>query len=67
MNNPVTAKFLERLTKEELEQVLIELIEKDSQQNFYGDVEARMDTAETFADGSPRLVPFTGFTIIARK
>ncbi|OWZ03145.1 2-heptaprenyl-1,4-naphthoquinone methyltransferase [Phytophthora megakarya] len=68
MNNPFSAKFLERLTKEEMEQTLIELMEKDAQQNFYQEGGTlKKDSADPFADGGPRLIPFTGFTIIARK
>eukprot|EP00644_Phytophthora_capsici_P001511 jgi/Phyca11/104806/e_gw1.10.266.1 len=66
MNNPVCTKFLERLTKEQLEQTLIELVEKDAQENFYQEG-AQLDTADPFADGKPRLIPFIGFTILARK
>ncbi|KAL3672737.1 hypothetical protein V7S43_002029 [Phytophthora oleae] len=67
MNNPFTTKFLERLTKEQMEQMLIELLEKDAQANYYQEGRAQPDSADPFADGQPRLIPFTGFTIIARK
>ncbi|OWZ08158.1 hypothetical protein PHMEG_00019346 [Phytophthora megakarya] len=51
----------------DLEQVMIELIEKESQQNVYSDVEAKMNITDPLPDGGPRLIPFTGFTVIARK
>ncbi|CEG46724.1 ubiquinone menaquinone biosynthesis methyltransferase, partial [Plasmopara halstedii] len=39
MNNPATIKFLERLTKEQIEQTLTEMLEKDAQKNFYQEEE----------------------------
>ncbi|POM73827.1 Ubiquinone biosynthesis methyltransferase [Phytophthora palmivora] len=68
MNNPFTTKFLERLTKEQMEQVLINSMEQDTQQNFYQMGEAlKTDNTDPFKDGEPRLIPFTAFTITARK
>ncbi|ETK80870.1 hypothetical protein F441_13861 [Phytophthora nicotianae CJ01A1] len=66
MNNPFTTKFLERLTKEQMEQTLTELMEQDAQENFYQEG-AKTDSADPFADGQPRLIPFIGFTVVARK
>ncbi|KAK1939915.1 Ubiquinone/menaquinone biosynthesis C-methyltransferase UbiE [Phytophthora citrophthora] len=66
MNNPVITKFMERLTKEQLEKTLVDLVEKDAHANFYQEG-AQLDSADSFADGQPRLIPFIGFTILARK
>ncbi|OWZ20987.1 2-heptaprenyl-1,4-naphthoquinone methyltransferase [Phytophthora megakarya] len=68
MSLPTTAKFLEKLTKEQMERTLVELIEKDAQQNFYqeGDI-LKSDSANPFAEGGPRLISFTGFIMTARK
>ncbi|KAE9020647.1 hypothetical protein PR003_g14229 [Phytophthora rubi] len=68
MSNPFAAKFLERLTKDEMQETLTKLLEKDAQENFYqegGDVKS--DSAAPFADGQPRLIPFSAYTILARK
>ncbi|KAL8002562.1 putative ubiE/COQ5 methyltransferase, S-adenosyl-L-methionine-dependent methyltransferase [Plasmopara halstedii] len=65
MNNPATIKFLERLTKEQIEQTLTEMLEKDAQKNFYQEEE---ETEIASTDHSlPRLIPFIGFTILAWK
>ncbi|KAI9905283.1 hypothetical protein PsorP6_014322 [Peronosclerospora sorghi] len=68
MSNPFTAKFLERLTMEQVTTTLTDLIERDAHDNFYQE-EARgaTDTSDPFSDGLPRLIPFTAFTILARK
>jgi len=68
LNNPFAAKFLERLTKAELVQTLTQLMEKDAQQNVCQEgAAAATDSEDPFADGCPRLIPFTAFTILARK
>ncbi|EEY69792.1 uncharacterized protein PITG_06285 [Phytophthora infestans T30-4] len=67
MNNPFTTKFLERLTKEQMEQTLTELMQKDAQENYYQEEGAKMDSTDAFADKQPRLIPFIGFTVVARK
>lgn len=68
MNNPFAAKFLERLTKEQMEETLTKLMEKDAQANFYQEGgAAKHDSADPFSDGCPRLIPFTAYTILARK
>ncbi|GMF27413.1 unnamed protein product [Phytophthora lilii] len=68
MNNPFASKFLERLTREQLEETLTKLLEKDAQENFYQEGEvSTTDGADPFADGNPRLIPFSAYTILARK
>ncbi|KAL4147513.1 hypothetical protein PRNP1_011269 [Phytophthora ramorum] len=68
LNNPFTAKFLERLTKEQIVETLTKLLDQDGQENFHqeGAVSA-LDSADPFADGRPCLIPFTAYTILARK
>lgn len=68
MNNPFVTKFLERLTKEEIEQTLIELLEKDARKSFYSEEgDAMIERVDPFADGQPRLIAFIGFIVLARK
>ncbi|GMF38452.1 unnamed protein product [Phytophthora fragariaefolia] len=68
MNNPFAAKFLERLTREQMEETLAKLMEKDAQKNFYQEEESsKIEHEDPFTDGQPRLIPFTGYTILARK
>uniref|UniRef100_M4C534 Methyltransferase type 11 domain-containing protein n=1 Tax=Hyaloperonospora arabidopsidis (strain Emoy2) TaxID=559515 RepID=M4C534_HYAAE len=69
MNNPFAAKFLERLTKEQMEVTLTNLMEEDSQKNAYCEEgSATTDSGGIFVDdGCPRLISFSAFTILARK
>ncbi|TDH71906.1 hypothetical protein CCR75_000762 [Bremia lactucae] len=68
MTNPFAAKFLKRLSKDRIEQMLIELMESDAQKNFYQDERmARIDGADGFVDKKPCLIPFTGYVIAAKK
>ncbi|RLN72948.1 hypothetical protein BBJ28_00011694 [Nothophytophthora sp. Chile5] len=68
MNNPLTAKFLERLTREQMKSTLAALLERDAGANFFQAEEQPGSTsADLFADGRPRLVSFAAYTILARK
>jgi ubiquinone/menaquinone biosynthesis C-methylase UbiE len=68
MSNPFAVKFLERLTKEEMVQTLTELLEKDAQENFHQEGgPTKTDSTDPFVDGLPRLIPFSAYTIVARK
>ncbi|RLN98807.1 hypothetical protein BBJ28_00024512 [Nothophytophthora sp. Chile5] len=68
MNNPLTAKFLERLTREQMKSTLAALLERDAGANFFQAEEQPGSTsADLFADGRPRLISFAAYTILARK
>ncbi|CAI5715940.1 unnamed protein product [Hyaloperonospora brassicae] len=69
MDNPFGAKFLERLTKEQMEATLMNLMEEDSRKNTYSEEGSAATTTsgDVVADLSPTLIPITAFTIVARK
>ncbi|CAH0515420.1 unnamed protein product [Peronospora belbahrii] len=68
MSNPFAAKYLERLTKEQMKTTLTELMEKDAQENVWQkEGPSTTESANPFSDGCPRLIPFTAYTIVARK
>ncbi|KAF4319206.1 hypothetical protein BBO99_00004863 [Phytophthora kernoviae] len=68
MSNPATSKFLERLTKEQIESALTACMEKDTEANFYeAEASSGATSTDPFADGRPRLIPFAAFSILARK
>ncbi|KAG7394162.1 hypothetical protein PHYBOEH_005581 [Phytophthora boehmeriae] len=68
LSNPATAKFLERLSKEELGAALTAGMEKTAEGNFYETEKTPGATSDDpFADGRPRLISFTAFSILARK
>ncbi|RLN93926.1 hypothetical protein BBJ28_00005357 [Nothophytophthora sp. Chile5] len=68
MNNPLTAKFLERLTSEQVKNTQAAFFERDASANFFQEGEQPGSAnADLFADGRPRLVSFAAYTILARK
>ena len=69
MSNPSGVKFLERLTKEQMEATLMNLMEEDSRKNTYSEEGSTATTTsgDVVVDACPTLIPFTAFTIVARK
>ncbi|CAI5715897.1 unnamed protein product [Hyaloperonospora brassicae] len=69
MSNPSSAKFLKRITREQMEATLTNLIEEDSRKNTYSEEGSAATTTsgDVVVDARPALIPFTAFTIVARK
>ncbi|CAI5715911.1 unnamed protein product [Hyaloperonospora brassicae] len=66
---PYVTEFLKRLTKEQIEATLMNLIEEDSRKNTYSEEGSAATTTsgDVVVDACPTLIPFTAFTIVARK
>ncbi|CAI5715946.1 unnamed protein product [Hyaloperonospora brassicae] len=69
MDNPFGAKFLERLTKKQIEATLMNLMEEGILKNIYSEEGSAATTTsgDVVDDLSPTLIPITAFTIVARK